>query len=70
MKKKILVVLATLLSFNYLAALELVPTRELLASYLEQDADLKNLTLEVQKARLNQKSNLIDRRHDFYFWGK
>ena len=61
MKKKILVVLATLLSFNYLAALELVPTRELLASYLEQDADLKNLTLEVQKARLNQKSNLIDK---------
>lgn len=61
MKKSILVVLATLLSFNYLAALELVPTRDLLASYLESDSDIKNLTLELKKARLNQQSNIIDK---------
>jgi hypothetical protein len=46
MKKKILAALAGLLSFSILGAVELVPTDQLLASYLEQDADLKNQTLE------------------------
>ena len=61
MKKKILAALAGLLSFNILSALELVPTRELLALYLEQDSDLKNLGLELQKAKLNEESNQIDK---------
>lgn len=61
MKKKILAALAGLLSFNILTALELVPTRELLALYLEQDSDLKNLGLELQKAKLNEESNQIDK---------
>ena len=61
MKKKILAALAGLLSFSILGAVELVPTDQLLASYLEQDADLKNQTLELQKAKLNQQSSLIDK---------
>ena len=61
MKKKILAALAGLLSFSILGAVELVPTDQLLASYLEQDADLKNQTLELQKAKLNQQSTLIDK---------
>ena len=61
MKKKILAALAGLLSVSILGAVELVPTTQLLASYLEQDADLKNQTLELQKAKLNQQSTLIDK---------
>ena len=61
MKKKILAALAGLLSFSFLGAVELVPTTQLLASYLEQDADLKNQTLELQKAKLNQQGTLIDK---------
>lgn len=61
MKKKILAALAGLLSFSILGAVELVPTTQLLASYLEQDSDLKNQTLELQKAKLNQQSTLIDK---------
>jgi hypothetical protein len=61
MKKKILAALAGLLSFSILGAVELVPTDQLLASYLEQDADLKNQTLELQKAKLNQQGTLIDK---------
>ena len=61
MKKKILAALAGLLSFSILGAVELVPTDHLLASYLEQDADLKNQTLELQKAKLNQQGTLIDK---------
>ncbi|MCR4900134.1 MAG: TolC family protein [Treponema sp.] len=61
MKKKILAALAGLLSFSFLGAVELVPTSELLASYLEQDSDLKNQALELQKAKLNQQSTQIDK---------
>ena len=61
MKKKILAALAGLLTFSILGAVELVPTDQLLASYLEQDADLKNQTLELQKAKLNQQGTLIDK---------
>ncbi len=61
MKKKILAALAGLLSFSILGAVELVPTDQLLASYLEQDAELKNQTLELQKAKLNQQGTLIDK---------
>ncbi|MBO4532501.1 MAG: TolC family protein [Treponema sp.] len=61
MKRKLLCALAALLTVKILSAVELVPTQELLASYLEQDADLKNLALELQKAKLNQQSTLIDK---------
>ena len=61
MKRKILCALVALMTINILCAVELVPTQELLASYLEQDADLKNLALELQKAKLNQQSTLIDK---------
>ncbi|MBP5603418.1 MAG: hypothetical protein J6X78_11900 [Treponema sp.] len=61
MKRKIPGALVFLITFNFLGAVELVPTQELLASYLEQDSDLKNLTLELQKAKLNQQSTQIDK---------
>ena len=61
MKKKVLAALAGLLSLSFLGAVELVPTSQLLASYLEQDADLKNQALELQKAKLNQQSTQIDK---------
>ena len=61
MKRKILCALVGLLTFNFLGAVELVPTQQLLAAYLERDSDLKNLTLELQKAKLNQQSTAIDK---------
>ena len=61
MKRKLLCVLAALLTTNILSAVELVPTQQLLASYLEQDSDLKNLALELKKAKLNQQSTEIDK---------
>ena len=61
MKRKMLCALAGLLTFNFLSAIELVPTNQLLASYLEKDSDLKNQALELQKAKLNQQSTLIDK---------
>ncbi len=61
MKKIFICVLLGILAINGLSALELVPTDQLLASYLEKDSDLKNLTLELQKAKLNQQSTQIDK---------
>ena len=61
MKRKILCALGVLLTINILGAVELVPTQQLLASYLEQDADLKNLALELKKAKLNQQSTQVDK---------
>ena len=61
MKRKILSALVALLTINILGAVELVPTQQLLASYLEQDSDLKNLALELKKAKLNQESTQIDK---------
>lgn len=61
MKKKILAALAGLILLNVLNAQTLLPTQELLASYLECDAELKNLALELQKAKLNQQSTQIDK---------
>ena len=61
MKRKLLCALVALLTINILSAVELVPTQQLLASYLEQDADLKNLALELKKAKLNQQSTEIDK---------
>lgn len=60
--------ITTIISFLVVAGLwaadaapVLVPTDRLLASYLEQDSDLKNQALEVQKARLNEQSTQIDK---------
>lgn len=61
MKKKILSLILGIFSIPVLCAVELVPTTELLASYMEQDSDLKNLALELQKAKLNQQSTQLDK---------
>ena len=61
MKRKILCALVALMTITTLNAVELVPTQELLASYLEQDSDLKNLALELKKAKLNQQSTQLDK---------
>ena len=61
MKKTFICVLLGIIAINVLSASELVPTDQLLASYLEKDSDLKNLTLELQKAKLNQQSTQIDK---------
>lgn len=60
MKRKILCALAGLLTINFLNALELVPTQELLASYLQKDSELKNQALELQKARINNQITQIN----------
>jgi len=61
MKKKITQILLLVFGIPILSALELVPTLELLSSYLQKDSELKNLTLELTKARLNQESTELDK---------
>lgn len=61
MKRIILGALAAFLTINILNAVELVPTQELLASYLERDSELKNLTLELQKSKLNNELTQIEK---------
>ena len=61
MKKTFICALLGVLTINVLSAVELVPTDQLLASYLEKDSDLKNQALELQKAKLNQQSTQIDK---------
>lgn len=61
MKKTFICALLGILTINVLCAVELVPTDQLLASYLEKDSDLKNQALELQKAKLNQQSTQIDK---------
>ena len=68
MKRQLLFVM-TILSASLLFAAQtaqstkatLVPTQQLLASYLENDADLKNLALELKKSELNRESTQIDK---------
>lgn len=68
MKRQLLFVM-TILSATLLFAAQgsqstkatLVPTEQLLASYLENDADLKNLALELRKSELNRESTQIDK---------
>ncbi|MBO4641026.1 MAG: hypothetical protein J5710_14860 [Treponema sp.] len=68
MKRQLLFVM-TILSATFLFAAQaaestkatLVPTQQLLASYLENDADLKNLALELKKSELNRESTQIDK---------
>ena len=61
MKRKMLCALVAFLTVNILNAVELVPTQELLASYLERDSELKNLALELQKSKLNNELTQIDK---------
>ena len=68
MKRQLLFVM-TILSATLLFAAQtsesnkatLVPTQQLLASYLENDADLKNLALELKKSELNRENTQIDK---------
>lgn len=65
MKKTLITAIISFIAVTGLCAADtapvLVPTDQLLASYLEQDSDLKNQALEVQKAKLNQQSTIIDK---------
>lgn len=51
------------ISFS-LFALELIPTKQLLASYLEKDSELKKAAIELQKEKLNHQSTEIDEGFD------
>ena len=64
MKKILLTVAAVIFSITSLNALELVPTENLLISYLENDVELKKLTLAAQKTELSQQSVNIDNGFD------
>ena len=61
MKRILLAALAAIFTINILNAVELVPTQELLAAYLERDSELKNLALELQKSKLNNELTQIDK---------
>ena len=60
MKRILLAALAAIFTINILNAVELVPTQELLAVYLERDSELKNLALELQKSKLNNELSQIN----------
>ena len=60
MKRILLAALAAIFTINILNAVELVPTQELLAAYLERDSELKNLALELQKSKLNNELTQIN----------
>ena len=60
MKRILLAALAAIFTINILNAVELVPTQELLAAYLERDSELKNLALELQKSKLNNELSQIN----------
>ena len=60
MKQRLLAAVMALFTVSVLHAVELIPTQELFASYLEKDSDLKNLALELQKVKLNQQSTQLD----------
>ncbi len=64
MKKFLLLAISFLLIGYNLNSIELVPTNELLASYLERDSDLKKLTIELQKVKLNYQTTKIDNGFD------
>ena len=64
MKKLLLPVISLFLICKSLFSIELVPTKLLLASYLERDSDLKKLTIELQKVKLSYQSVKIDNGFD------
>lgn len=63
MKKLIVFFISFLFIFNIFSSEKVVEkkaTIELLTGYLQSDSDLKNLTIELQKVKLNQERNEID----------
>lgn len=61
MKKTFTKLLFILVAMPGLFAVNLVPTSDLLASYLESDSDLKNAMLDLEKAKLSLQSTEIDK---------
>ena len=49
------------LSVSSVFAVELIPTQELLAGYLQKDSDMKNLALELKKAEISRESSQLDK---------
>ena len=64
MKKILILTACFLFSFSILHGQELIPTQELLLSYLENDIELQKLTLSAQKAQLSEESVKIDNGFD------
>lgn len=61
MLKKILFITVLCLSVSSVFAVELIPTQELLAGYLQKDSDMKNLALELKKAEISRESSQLDK---------
>ena len=64
MKKLSLLIISLFLICYNLNSIELIATKDLLASYLERDSDLKKLTIELQKVKLTYESVKIERGFD------
>lgn len=62
--KKIILTTGLILNALCLFAFEAVPTSELLLSYLQNDTNLKNQTIETQKAQLSLESSQISNGFD------
>lgn len=62
--KKTLLLAMVMINAIFLFAFEAVPTSELLVSYLENDTNLKNQTIETQKAQLSLESTEISNGFD------
>ncbi|MBP5520196.1 MAG: hypothetical protein J6X84_06430 [Treponema sp.] len=66
-KKKLLIIATAIAAFTFKAASEnlaLPDTTELLLSYIENDSELKNLTIAAKKAALSYDSTRIDKGFD------
>jgi len=59
MKKLLAITVSTFFGVS-IFAFEKIPTQELFYSYLKNDADLKNLTIEAEKAQLALEASQID----------
>ena len=65
MGKRKLLIIAAAVSLSFSAAAETLPdTTELLLSYIENDSELKNLTIAAKKAQLSYDSTKIDKGFD------
>ena len=65
MGKRKLLIIAAAVSLSFFAAAETLPdTTELLLSYIENDSELKNLTIAAKKAQLSYDSTKIDKGFD------
>ena len=63
MKKLLAITVSTFFGVS-IFAFEKIPTQELFYSYLKNDADLKNLTIEAEKAQLALEASQIDNGFD------